>query len=138
LIWLANSSTTVADVALLLAKTNEAAIQTIFAGPSIISLFGNPLTDSRVPDIVVQPEPGVIYTSSTGKIAEHGGFARDDVHVGLLVSMPGLEREDVDSPVTTRQVAPTILKLLGLNPQLLQAVQLEQTKVLPGIQFEED
>jgi len=52
--------------------------------------------------------------------------------------MPGLEHEDVDSPVSTRQVAPTILRLLGLDPQLLKAVQLEHTKVLPGIQFEED
>jgi len=137
-IWLANSSTTTADVALLQANANGAAIQTIFSGSSIISMFGNPLTDSRVPDIVVQPQPGVIYTSSTGKIAEHGGFAPDDVHVGLLVSMPGLERKDVDSPVSTRQVAPTILRLLGLDPQLLKAVQLEQTKVLPGTQFDED
>src|SRR5262245_59204191 len=137
-IWLTNSSTTAADVALLQANANGAAIQTIFSGASIISMFGNPLTDSRVPDIVVQPQPGVIYTSSTGKIAEHGGFAPDDVHVGLLVSMPGLEREDVDSPVSTRQVAPTILRFLGLDPQLLKAVQLEQTKVLPGAQFDED
>jgi hypothetical protein len=138
LVWLTNSSTTSADVALLQANANGAAIQTIFAGGSIISMFGNPLTDTRVPDIAVQPEPGVIYTSSTGKIAEHGGFAPDDVHVGLLVSMPSLEGERVGAPVTTRQVAPTILKVLGLNPQLLKAVQLEQTKVLPGIEFDDN
>jgi len=137
-IWLADSSTTAADVALLQANANGAAIQTIFSGAAIISMFGNPLTDSRVPDIVVQPQPGVIYTSSTGKIAEHGGFAPDDIHVGLLVSMPALEHGHVDAQVTTRQVAPTILRVLGLNPQLLKAVQLERTRVLPGIEFDED
>jgi hypothetical protein len=31
------------------------------------------------------------------------------------------------------QVAPTILALLGLNPQALQAVQIEHTRVLPGL-----
>ncbi|MBO0857457.1 MAG: hypothetical protein J2P21_03195, partial [Chloracidobacterium sp.] len=120
------------------ANANGAAIQTIFSGASIISMFGNPPTDSRVPDIVAQPQPGVIYTSSTAKIAEHGGFAPNDFHVGLLVSMPGLEREDVDSPVSTRQVATTILRLLGLDPQLLEAVRLENTEVLPGIHFDKD
>jgi hypothetical protein len=35
--------------------------------------------------------------------------------------------------VETTQVAPTILKLLGLNPRDLQAVRLEGTRVLPGI-----
>lgn len=135
LIWLTSSATTVADVALLQANDTAAAIQTIFSGVAIDSLFGDPTTDSRVPDIVVQPNPGVIYTKSTGKIAEHGGFAEDDTHVGLLLSIPGLLPGNVDSKVETRQVAPTILNVLGLDPQLLQAVQIEQTPVLPGIQF---
>ena len=36
-------------------------------------------------------------------------------------------------PVETTQVAPTILQLLGLDPNSLQAVQQEGTQVLPGI-----
>jgi len=35
--------------------------------------------------------------------------------------------------VETTQVAPTILKLLGLSPSSLQAVQREGTQVLPGL-----
>jgi hypothetical protein len=35
--------------------------------------------------------------------------------------------------VETTQVAPTILKLLGLSPSSLQAVQREGTRVLPGL-----
>jgi hypothetical protein len=35
--------------------------------------------------------------------------------------------------VETTQVAPTILKLLGLNPWGLQAVQIEHTGVLPYV-----
>ena len=33
----------------------------------------------------------------------------------------------------TTQIAPTILTLLGLDPNQLQAVQMEHTQVLPGI-----
>ena len=39
----------------------------------------------------------------------------------------------VDQPVETTQIAPTIVKLLGLDPDRLQAVQIEGTRVLPGI-----
>jgi hypothetical protein len=137
LVWLKNSATTAADVALLEANRSAAAIQTILAGDAIEDMFGNPATDTRVPDIAVQPNPGVIYTGSTGKIAEHGGFAPDDTHVGLLVSMPGLHARRIDSNVETRQVAPTILKALGLDPHLLKSVQSEHTQVLPGLQLGE-
>jgi len=40
---------------------------------------------------------------------------------------PGLLR----APVTTTQIAPTILTLLGLDPSKLQAVQVEGTQALP-------
>jgi hypothetical protein len=35
--------------------------------------------------------------------------------------------------VETTEIAPTILKLLGLNPADLQAVRIEHTAVLPGL-----
>jgi hypothetical protein len=34
-------------------------------------------------------------------------------------------------PVTTAQIAPTILKVLGLDPNDLEAVRAENTPVLP-------
>jgi hypothetical protein len=34
---------------------------------------------------------------------------------------------------TTRQVAPTIVNALGLNPNLLDAVKMEGTPVLPEV-----
>jgi hypothetical protein len=36
-----------------------------------------------------------------------------------------------DRRVETTQIAPTILNLLGLNPNYLQAVQIEHTATLP-------
>ncbi|MEV5721552.1 hypothetical protein AB0L41_47505 [Amycolatopsis mediterranei] len=38
----------------------------------------------------------------------------------------------VATPVGTTQIAPTILHLLGLRPDALQAVRIECTQVLPG------
>jgi hypothetical protein len=72
--------------------------------------------DPRTPDIVVLPNVGVVYTGSTKKQAEHGGFALDDTNVMLLVSNPSTRARSITSFVETTQVAPTVLKLLGLDP----------------------
>jgi hypothetical protein len=56
----------------------------------------------------------------------------------LLVSNPHLRAKTVYSFVETAQVAPTILKILGLDPNRLDAVRVEGTPVLPGIPFKRD
>jgi len=66
-------------------------------------------------------------------IAERGRFNEDDTNVELLISNPGLSAKVVKTPVQTTQIAPTILKALGLNPNALQAVQKEHTLVLPAL-----
>jgi len=75
---------------------------------------------------------GVTYSGSTKKLAEHGGFSHDDTNVMILVSNPSFKAITLTTPVTTSQIAPTILKALGLNPGSLQAVQIQGTEVLPG------
>lgn len=75
------------------------------------------------------------YSGSGKKLAEHGGFSRDDTNVMMLVSNPSFEQKVVTSPVETMQVAPTILKALGLDPNALEAVRIEGTRVLPGLDF---
>ncbi|WP_261542911.1 alkaline phosphatase family protein [Burkholderia multivorans] len=108
----------------------------VLYGAALAERFGDP-ANGRTPDIIVQPNPGVIYTSSTKKDEEHGGNAPDDSHLGLLVSYPGLHRaRTVTDVVGTKQVAPTILALLGVEPRLLQAVVAENTRVLPGLGIE--
>jgi predicted AlkP superfamily pyrophosphatase or phosphodiesterase len=105
----------------------------ILYGPSIASRFGDPAR-GRTPDIIVQPNPGVIYTSSTAKDEEHGGNAPDDNHLGLVVSFQGIQHgRTVSRPVLTTQVAPTILGVLDLDPELLHSVAQEDTRVLPGL-----
>ena len=55
----------------------------------------------------------------------------DDTHVALLVSFPGLDGKRIKSAVSNQQVAPSILKALGIDPSQLQAVRKEQITVLP-------
>jgi hypothetical protein len=81
----------------------------------------------------VTPNIGVIYTESSKKQEEHGGWAFDDTNVMLLVSKPSFQPRTVTSWVETTQVAPTIHQILGLNPNFLDAVKLEGTPVLPGL-----
>ena len=140
LIWLADQTQTDAAVAVLkqhLGCTGDGICADgpgayILSGDALAAQFGRP-EDGRAPDIIVQPNPGVIYTNSKKKDQEHGGNAPDDRHVALLLSMPGLRAAKVDSPVGLTQVAPTILQALGVSPQALQSVRAEQTLVLPGL-----
>ena len=114
----------------------------IFYGPSLALNYnvpGNgPHQDPRTPDIIVTPNVGVTYTGSNKKLEEHGGFSHDDTNVLLLLANPGFKAKTVTIPTVTGQVAPTILEMLGLNPNLLDAVRLEGTAVLPGVSTHHD
>ncbi|HEX6495816.1 MAG TPA: alkaline phosphatase family protein, partial [Acidobacteriaceae bacterium] len=137
LLWLSDSSKTASAVATLEENGSKIGLGTIFYGPSLSLNYNTPglapYGDPRTPDIIVTPNPGVIYTGSSKKQEEHGGFSHDDTNVMMLLSNPALRPHVVSSDVSTAQVAPTILKALGLDPRYLQAVQLEGTSVLPDL-----
>jgi hypothetical protein len=98
------------------------------------TFFGVNASDPRVPDLVGLVQHGVVYTGGTSKIAEHGGADPQDRHVLLVASGAGVpSNQVVNTQVETTQIAPSILRLLGLAPASLQAVQAEGTPVLPRI-----
>jgi len=138
LIWLKNQNSTSEAVETLSANADKIGAGEIFAGPSMSLLFDDPKSDPRTPDIAVQPNVGVIYTGGKGKVAEHGGFAQDDTNVMLLVSNLRLKPNTVLNPVQTTSVAPTILKVLGIEPNQLEAVRKDKTGTLPGLSFSEN
>jgi hypothetical protein len=136
LLWLTNPSYTGAAVSLLEANRAATGIGQIYYGPSAAlnyDLGGLSPDDPRTPDIIVTPNVGVTYTGSNTKQEEHGGFAHDDVNVMLLLSNPDFHSNTVYTSVGTNQVAPTILRALGLNPSTLDGVRLEGTSVLPDV-----
>ena len=139
LLWLSSSTQTSNAVAILEANATMAGFGQVFYGASITTMFTAPGIapgqDPRTPDIIVTPNYGVVYTTSTKKQEEHGGFSHDDTNVIMLFSNPSFKPSTINTPVETMQVAPTILKALGLDPNQLQSVQQEGTAVLPATQF---
>jgi hypothetical protein len=147
--WLSNRSQAAADFVKNYLLTHSATGNTIngspvtvsasgltkvYAGAESAAYFGVPNSDPRHPDIFGIVQHGVVYTGGKSKIAEHGGAGFQDRNVPILVVVPGLRHgEAIGAQVETTQIAPTILKLLGLNPQALQAVQIEHTRILPGL-----
>lgn len=132
LIWLTDPALTLGVVANLSKPANQQTlgIQEIFAGQSLRNKFNNPGADPRTPDIILKVDTGVIFTGGS-KLSEHGGFNEDDIHTALLVSFVEMGHSVVKSAVSNQQVAPTIIKALGLDPNALEAVRKEQIAVLP-------
>jgi arylsulfatase A-like enzyme len=150
LVWLQNQATsnvtgvvTALQAAATMIEANALPPGTIFSanitsGSALAAIYGDPtstdpVASARAPNVVIQPNHGVIYSGSAKKIAEHGGGTTDDTGVALLVSLPGLKSASVSTSVATTQVAPTILKALGLDPMKLQGVVKEGTAVLPSL-----
>ena len=135
LVWLTDPSYTGAAVALLEANPSPTGVGLgqFYYGPSLKLNYNDPTKDPRTPDIIVTPNIGVTYSGSHAKQAEHGGFAHDDTNVVLVLSHPDFDRKTVKAGVGTAQVAPTILKALGIDPWALDAVRAEGTGVLPAL-----
>jgi arylsulfatase A-like enzyme len=104
----------------------------IWAGEEAADFFGVPVDNGKYPDVFGKVQEGIVYAKPK-KLAEHGGMNTGDLHVMMVVSGAGVPVQVVSTPVTTTQVAPTILALLGLDPDALKAVQIEGTRVLPGL-----
>jgi len=63
------------------------------------------------------------------------GCAYDDRNVLLIVSNPDYKPVTFMDQVEARQIAPTIIRALGLSPDLLTAVKAEHTETLPRLPF---
>lgn len=105
----------------------------VYPGAAAAAFIGVRPGDARVPDLIGIARPGTVYTSKQSKIAEHGGDTPADRNVPIVVSGAGATgHRTVNGPVETTQIAPTILRLLGLNPADLDAVRAQHTAALPG------
>jgi hypothetical protein len=144
LIWLADRSPAAADFTrqFLLARSGSgtdiagapkpytrSGVQDLFVGDDAARYFHVAAGDARVPDVYGVVAPGVVYTGGTSKIAEHGGASPTDRNVPIVVTGPGggSEHGTADEPVQTAQIAPTVLRSLGLDPSELAAVRTEST-----------
>ena len=119
--------------AYLLSQATPLGIVTLLDKSALAPLYSNPFGNNRTPDFIAVTMHGLIYTSGT-KLAEHGGFyIPDDRNIALLVSNPKINPATVNDNVETRQIAATILNVLGINPKELGGARKENSKVLPGL-----
>jgi hypothetical protein len=134
IIWLNQHSHAAVDAAVdaLQANRSTLGINFILSGDRLADQFNSVARDSRAPDIIVVVNEGVIYASPTAsKFSEHGGFSHDDTNVPVLMSWSGGNGREHEEPVTTSQIAPTILEALGLDAGALDAVRIDGTRALP-------
>jgi predicted AlkP superfamily pyrophosphatase or phosphodiesterase len=134
LLWLQDQGQAANVAALINNHAQELFVDEVMAGDEIKLKFNDPMHSNRTPDIIVQPQYGTVYTSSTKKNAEHGGFSFADTNVGLIVSNADLRPQTIKTLVLTSQVAPTILWSLDIDPRELKSVRVEGTKTLPGLE----
>ena len=136
-LWLKKGASVTAAVDVLEKNATAIGLGQIYYGPTLALNYNvgglDPGDDPRTPDIIVAPNVGVTYSGSTTTIGDHGGFAHDDTNVMLLVANPSFTARTVSAPTATTQVAPTIVKALGLDPKALDAVRAEGTAVLPEV-----
>ncbi|CAG8535166.1 14604_t:CDS:2 [Dentiscutata heterogama] len=132
LFWLKDHNDSSAAADSLRNNASDLGIATVYEGDSLKEEFGCcPTEDTRCPDIAIKVTPGVIYSLSTKKIAEHGGFNEDDYHVPIIVYNPKIKRKEVCDKFETRSIAPFILSVLGIDEKELEAVVKDNTPTLP-------
>jgi hypothetical protein len=136
-LWLKNGESVTAAVDLLEKNASAIGLGQIYYGPTLALNYNvgglEPGEDPRTPDIIVTPNVGITYVGGSSVLGDHGGFAHDDTNVMLMVANPHFAAQTVSAPTATAQVAPTILKALGLDPKELDAVKVEGTAVLPEV-----
>ncbi|KAG2427938.1 hypothetical protein HXX76_011925 [Chlamydomonas incerta] len=138
LIWLEDASQLQAAVKVLEANATALGIAEVIYGSALQAFAGDPATSPTAPHIVTRVIPGVVYVGNPAKhskAGDHGGLNDDDTHVALLVSKCGQKPKTVTDRVETRQVAPTVLKLLGLDHTKLTACMTEGCDPLPGLDY---
>jgi hypothetical protein len=116
-------------------RVSASGLKKVYAGAAAAAYFGVPASDPRHPVIFGIVQQGVVYADAPD-IAQHGGANIEDLSVPILVVLPGQRHGATNNArVKMIQIAPTVLALLGLNPQHLQAVRIEHTRVLPGLRI---
>jgi len=136
-LWLNKGASVTAAVQLLESNAAAIGLGEIYYGPTLALNYNagglEPGQDPRSPDIIVTPNVGMTYIGTGSALGDHGGFGHDDTNVMLLVANPSFIPQTVSNATTTAQVAPTVLKALGLDPQALDAARIEGTSVLPEV-----
>ncbi len=134
LIWLTDQARTPAVVKALGDASVAIGLAEINSGTRLALTLNSPQQDSRTPDIILQPELGVLWTwPGDIAFASHGGTLDEDTHVALLVSGAQFTGRSDPTYVPTTQLGPLLLRALGMEKFDLDALHKEHSPALPGV-----
>jgi hypothetical protein len=134
MVWLKDQTKTAVAVKAFGDGARLIGVQEIYSGARLTLTLNSPEKDSRMPDIILRPELGVLWGSSGDTaLAAHGGMLDEDTHVALLVSGAQLTGRYDPTYIPTTQLGPLLLRALGMEKFDLQALHLEHSPALPGI-----
>ena len=98
--------------------------------------FGTPANSPCARNIIVQPNVGIICTTSKKKVEEHSDSSADDRNVACFVSSPQITKaQKFTQRVFTTQIASLILEALGIDVEKLEGMRVEGTRILPGFEW---
>jgi hypothetical protein len=134
MIWLRDSGKTIQAAKTLSDAAPTLGIQEIYGGSRLSLTLNSPAKDSRMPDLILQSRAGVIWASQADHaLMFHGGMLDQDTHVALMLSGAKLTGRSDPTYVPTTQLAPLLLRALGIEKFDLRALQVEHSPALPGI-----
>jgi hypothetical protein len=104
--------------------------------PTAISVAATTTYDQLKVQAILNEIDGMTSDAAhTASVPAIFGMNFQSVSVGeKLAVTPDQDARRVAERVETRQIAPTILKFLGLSPHALESVRLEHTRTLPGLE----
>ena len=133
MIWLSQTAQTGRLAKALAGDAISLGIEDIYYGARLALTLNTPANDSRMPDIILQPRAGVSWAEPNERaLMFHGGMLDQDTHVALMISGAQLTGRTDPTYVPTTQLAPLLLRALGIEKFDLRALHLEHSPALPG------
>ena len=144
MLWLNDHAKANEIATALNAHSRELRIASIHVGRDLELTLNSAARDPHMPDIILESQPGFrwVYSGkdapfvqdrSAATIAGYGGWSDNDTHVALLISGAQLTARSDPTLVPTTQLAPLLLRALGMEKFDLQALHMEHSPALPGI-----
>ncbi len=130
MIWLRDPALTDVVAKEYAKHADSLGIRSVDFGPRFGLTLNLPAQDSRMPDIVLEPNEGVVWGTATDSFA---GMEDDGTHVALLVSGVQLGGRVDKTWVPTTQLPALLLRALGMEKFDLKALHEEHSPALPGI-----
>ncbi len=131
MLWLRDGAKTGEVVAALAKRADALGISTMATGAELALTMNSPAEDPRMPDIVIEPRESIRYTAHGSHV--DGGDREDEMHVPLLISWVQFSGRGDKTWVPVTQLAPLLMRALGMDKFDLDALHHEHTPALPGI-----